>query len=171
MKNYLIVSLVIFFLISCASEESKNDKITNNLENNQSIDFNKLEDNNSFNTRSSSIIGTWIVDVDRTINHMQNSPSFNASEDGWKKFMLKISNETLPHVKYTFLNDGVVNNNSPIIRRDNYKKTIWKEENSQVIMIVILDESELTYNMKFKSYNDVEMISNHNDEIFYLIRI
>ena len=142
-------------MISCGSEEAKLAEEAKKAEE-ASITY--------------TIVGTWTVDVDRTITQMQQSPSFNSYKDEFKEFMLKVSNETLPHVKYTFLDNGTVENNSPIIGRDTYKNTIWNEQNNQVTMTVILENTKLPYKMKFENADRIEMISTQNDQVFYLIR-
>ncbi len=158
MKKIAIIFIALL-ITSCGSDESKN---------NESIDESK--NNESINSITNTILGTWIVDVEKTIEEMKNSNSFINQKDNYKQFMLKVMNDVLPHVKYKFLDDGKVDNNSPMTNREKYSHTIWNQKNNKLTMTVILKDLELIYDMNFKNSNEIKMINKQNDEIFHLIR-
>tara|TARA_B100000029_G_scaffold305107_1_gene297983 strand:+ start:2083 stop:2601 length:519 start_codon:yes stop_codon:yes gene_type:complete len=172
MKKYIIslISLTLLLMVSCGSDESTNSQSSDSLQEPSTISTESVI-NESIEPISNSIIGTWVVDVDMTINEMQQSLSFINQTDKYKEFMLGVMNETLPNVRYSFFDDGTVENNSPIIGRATYNKTIWNQKNNKVTMTVILENSKLTYQMNFKNSNEIKMTSTKNDQVFHLIRI
>ena len=108
-------------MVSCGSDESTNNQSSDSLQTPPTVDTESTI-NESVEPISNSIIGTWVVDVDMTINEMQESPSFINQTDKYKEFMLGVMNETLPNVRYSFFDDGTVDNNSPIVGRATYDK-------------------------------------------------
>ena len=154
MKTYLnqLTSLLIIFIIllmvSCAQEESEST------------------------TYSNILIGNWIADVDKTIDNMKKSTSFISQDENKKQFTLDIMNAMLPDMKYTFLDNGNVEHNSPIINNPSYIKTIWVQENNKMNMTLITEGYEIISNIEFINSDNIKMInSKNNDEITYLIRL
>ena len=172
MTKYMIslISCIILLMVSCGSDESTNNQSSDSLQTPPTVDTESII-NESVEPISNSIIGTWVVDVDMTINEMQESPSFINQTDKYKEFMLGVMNETLPNVRYSFFDDGTVDNNSPIVGRATYDKTIWNQRENRVTMTVILENLKLTYQMNFKNSNEIKMTSTKNDQVFHLIRI
>ena len=161
MQKISMINLIIFMtlMVSCGSEESKNNQVIQEPKNNQPI-----------TSTLNSIIGAWTVDVNKTIDEMVNSESFINQKDNYKQFMLKVMNDVLPNVRYNFLDNGDVENNSPMTNREKYRHTIWEEKNNKFTMTVVLSDIKMIYDMKFKNNNEIKMINNQNDEIFHLIR-
>jgi hypothetical protein len=149
--------------------------------------------NNIEDSLVKSLLGNWMVDVNKSIEEFKKSPSYLDEKNQFKEFQLLMMQSALPEVKYTFFDNGNVKYSAPITSQEAYLKTIWEAKDNNLNMVIILRdfedmdqlevEDKIKNNFKFKELKNIFKIifidsekiklvsqDKENSEIYHLIK-